>query len=135
MLVQQQTFWSWLTYLISVSMLVYFQFFILFYELVHRLPSWCWHTACITAGHHLTMVTVDQGMLVIPVDHSEQLPDSISTWIVKQGLLYVVAAFVCFVLFFFYFFFYSSFYVNLKKIYNSLLINLIHIDEMVFTKN
>ena len=45
------------------------------------------------------MVTVGQGIYALSVDHSEQLPDRISTCDVSRGLLYVVA--VCFVCVFF----------------------------------
>ena len=36
-------------------------------------------------------------MLALPINYSEQFPDSISTCITKQVLLYVTADFVCFV--------------------------------------
>lgn len=36
-------------------------------------------------------------MFALPINYSEQFPDSISTCIAKQVLLYVTADFVCFV--------------------------------------
>ena len=41
------------------------------------------------------MVSVGGGMYDLPVDHSEQLPDSMSTYIEKQGQLYALVVFVC----------------------------------------
>ena len=50
-------------------------------------------------------------MQALLADHLERLPDIISTFDVKHGLLHVVAVFVCFVvvcLFVFYFYFRDS---------------------------
>ena len=41
------------------------------------------------------MVTVGRGMYDLPVDHSEQLPDSMSTYSEKLRLLYALVVFVC----------------------------------------
>ena len=66
-----------------------------------RPPSWCWRTVCITVWHHLNMATVSQGMKALPVNHSEQLSDSISTRDVSTGhyllllFLLVVLLFAC----------------------------------------
>ena len=80
-----------------------------------RPPSWWWCTVCITVWHHLTMVTVGQGMWALSVDQSEQLPNSISTCDVKRDyymlllflflllLFFVVAFLSCFTLFFLFF--------------------------------
>ena len=76
----------------------------LFYVLVQRPPSCCWSTVYITVWHHLTMVTVGQGMQTLPVDHSEQLPDSISTCDINRRyymlLLFLFVLLLFFVVFF-----------------------------------
>ena len=43
--------------------------------------------------NHLTMVTVGRGTYDLPVDHSEQVPDSMSTYSEKLRLLYVLVVF------------------------------------------
>ena len=53
-------------------------------------------------------------MQALPVDHSEQLPNSISTCIARQRLFYVVVVvFVCFVVVrLFYFYFLLCFFIS-----------------------
>ena len=74
-----------------------------------------WRTVCITVWHHLTIVTVGQGMLALLVDYSEQLHDCISTCDVSKGcymlllFLFVLLLFVfCCCCFFYCFFTYSN---------------------------
>ena len=72
----------------------------LFYVLVQRPSSCCWSTVYITVWHHLTMVTAGQGMQALPVDHSEQLPYSVSTCDVNRRC-YMLLLFLFVLLFFF----------------------------------
>ena len=85
-----------------------FQSLFFFFLLIQRPSSWRWRTVCITVWHHLTMMAVGQGMSTLPVDPSEQLPDSISTCHVSRGynmlllILFVLLLFVRFLNFLFY---------------------------------
>lgn len=45
--------------------------------------------------NHLTMVTVGRGTYDLPVDHSEQVPDSMSTYSEKLRLFYALVVFFC----------------------------------------
>ena len=68
--------------------------------LAQRPPSWFWSTVYITVWYHLTTVKVGQGMQSLSVDHSEQLPDRISTCDVNRGY-YVLLLFLFVLLLFF----------------------------------
>ena len=69
----------------ELTIFVYFSISSLLYVLVQRPSSWCWRPVCITVSHHLTMVTVGQGMYALPVDYSEKLSDSIANSDVNSG--------------------------------------------------
>ena len=92
-------------YAFDISMFVYFSIAISFL-LVQGPPSWCWRTVCITVLDYLTVMTVGQRMQALPVDHSQQLRDSISTSDVNR--YYYILSLFLFVLLLFVFLFYFS---------------------------